>query len=226
MRAKAEIAGQLKAARKFKAPAAEIATLAGVSKRLTVEIKYAKTAGLDPRRARIRLLQVHAGGEHILVIDLNKTGAGVLDLLEGARVIAHNIAFDLSFLEPAAGRGHLSFELRRAGLKVASFDLHRCANPLVPDIEKGDIRPLTTLAGFARVVTNQPYSDLEELATHLIDLGVRDHSNACQDGGDGGGVADQVLLHHWNQIVHGARVSRRKAVCGGFPIAVYFSGRR
>ena len=51
-------------------------------------------------------------------------------------------------LEPAAGRGHLSFELRRAGLEVASFDLHRYANPLVPDIEKGDIRRLTTLEGF------------------------------------------------------------------------------
>jgi hypothetical protein len=32
-------------------------------------------------------------------------------------------------LEPAAGRGHLSFELRRAGLEVASFDLRRYANP-------------------------------------------------------------------------------------------------
>jgi hypothetical protein len=32
-------------------------------------------------------------------------------------------------LEPAAGRGHLSLELRRAGLDVASFDLHRYADP-------------------------------------------------------------------------------------------------
>ena len=73
-------------------------------------------------------------------------------------------------LEPAAGRGHLSFELRRAGLEVASFDLHRYANPLVPDIEKGDIRRLATLEGFAWAVTNLPYGDLEELATHLIGL--------------------------------------------------------
>jgi hypothetical protein len=77
-------------------------------------------------------------------------------------------------LEPAAGRGHLSLELRRAGLDVASFDLHRYANPLVHDIGTGDIRRLTTLEGFAWVVTNLPYSDLEELATHLIGLGVRD----------------------------------------------------
>src|SRR3984957_9380321 len=77
-------------------------------------------------------------------------------------------------LEPAAGRGHLSLELRRAGLDVASFDLHRYADPLVHDIGTGDIRGLTTLEGFAWVVTNLPYSDLEELATHLINLGVRD----------------------------------------------------
>ena len=82
-------------------------------------------------------------------------------------------------LEPAAGRGHLSFELRRAGLEVASFDLHRYANPLVPDIEQGDIRRLTTLEGFAWVVTNLPYGDLEELATHLIGLGVRDHCSVA-----------------------------------------------
>ena len=43
-------------------------------------------------------------------------------------------------LEPAAGRGHLSLELRRAGLDVASFDLHRYADPLVHDIGTGDIR--------------------------------------------------------------------------------------
>ena len=68
----------------------------------TVEIKYAKTAGLDPHRARIRLLQVYAGGDRVLVIDLDRTGAGVLELLDGVNVIAHNVAFELAFLE--AGR--------------------------------------------------------------------------------------------------------------------------
>jgi hypothetical protein len=77
-------------------------------------------------------------------------------------------------LEPAAGRGHLSLELRRAGLDVTSFDLHRYANPLVHDIGTGDIRRLTTLEGFAWVITNLPYGELKELATHLIGLGVRD----------------------------------------------------
>ena len=76
-------------------------------------------------------------------------------------------------LEPAAGRGHLSLELRRAGFEVVSFDRRRYENPLVPDIGLGDIRRLTTLAGFASVVTNLPYEALEELATHLIDLGAQ-----------------------------------------------------
>src|ERR1700722_3859670 len=52
-------------------------------------------------------------------------------------------------LEPAAGRGHLTADLRRAGLDVVSFDLHRFAAPLVHDIGTGDIRGLTTLEGFA-----------------------------------------------------------------------------
>jgi DNA polymerase I len=47
------------------------------------------------------LLQVYAGGDRVLVIDLDRIGAGILDLLEGARVIAHNIAFELAFLEAA-----------------------------------------------------------------------------------------------------------------------------
>ena len=98
---KAEEAGQLKAARKLKVSAAELATLATAGKRLTAEIRYAKTASLDPHRARIRLLQVYAGGDRVLVIDLDRTGVGVLDLIDGVNVIAHNIAFELAFLEAA-----------------------------------------------------------------------------------------------------------------------------
>ena len=77
-------------------------------------------------------------------------------------------------LEPAAGQGHISFELGRAGLDVTSFDMRRYRNPLVPDIREGDIRKLAALDGFAWVVTNLPYDDLAELASHLIELGARD----------------------------------------------------
>ena len=46
-------------------------------------------------------------------------------LLDGVPAIAGRI------LEPAAGRGHLSLELRRTGLEVVSFDLRRYANRLI-----------------------------------------------------------------------------------------------
>ena len=101
IRARAETAGALRGLRKLKAPAAEIAALLARRKQLAAEIRYAQTAGLDPRRARIRLLQVYAGGDCALVIDLDKTGAGVLDLLDGVSIIAHAVAFELAFLEAA-----------------------------------------------------------------------------------------------------------------------------
>jgi DNA polymerase I len=101
LRARAETVGALKALRKLKATPAEIAPLAAASKRLAVEIRYAQMAGLDPHRARIRLLQLYAGGSWALVVDLDYTGYDVLTLLDGVNVIAHNMAFELAFLETA-----------------------------------------------------------------------------------------------------------------------------
>jgi hypothetical protein len=77
-------------------------------------------------------------------------------------------------IEPAAGRGHISLELKRAGLIVESFDIRAYEHPLVPDIGHGDIRSLESLAGFSWAVTNLPYGDLEELAEILVRLGTRD----------------------------------------------------
>jgi DNA polymerase I-like protein with 3'-5' exonuclease and polymerase domains len=99
--ARAETAGALKALRKLKAPAAEIAQLAAASRRLAAEIRYVQAAGLDPNRARIRLLQVYAGGDRVLVVDLDQTGPGVLNFLDGVNVIVHNVAFELAFFEKA-----------------------------------------------------------------------------------------------------------------------------
>ena len=76
--------------------------------------------------------------------------------------------------EPTAGPGHISLELKRAGLIVESFDIRAYENPLVPDIRQGDIRSLESLAGFSWAVTNLPYGDLEELAEILVRLGTRD----------------------------------------------------
>ena len=99
IRTKEIASGKLRALRKLKAPAPEIAALVAEEKQLAAAIKYAKSAGLDPRRARIRLLQVYDGGDRVLVIDLDR--ASVLDLLEGVSVIAHNMAFEMAFLETA-----------------------------------------------------------------------------------------------------------------------------
>jgi DNA polymerase I len=93
--------GKHRALKKLKAPAPEIAALVAKGKQIVATIKYAKSAGLDPRRARIRLLQIYDGGDRVLVIDLDRTGVDVLELLDGVSVIAHNMAFELSFIETA-----------------------------------------------------------------------------------------------------------------------------
>ena len=89
------------ALKKLKAPADEIAALSAERKQLAAAIKYAKSAGLDPRRARIQLLQVYDGGDRVLVIDIDRVGVGILELLDGVSVIAHNMAFELAFIETA-----------------------------------------------------------------------------------------------------------------------------
>jgi DNA polymerase-1 len=95
------LAGKLKAWRKLKAPADQIADLVAERKKLDVQIKIAMRAGLDPRRSRIRLCQAYDGGGQVLVIDLDRTGVGVLNALEGASVICHNASFEMSFFEHA-----------------------------------------------------------------------------------------------------------------------------
>ena len=77
-------------------------------------------------------------------------------------------------LEPAAGRGHISLELRSAGFDVVSRDIRRYLVPLVDGIGVANIRELDSLAGFDWVVTNLPYRDLTELTAHLTRLGARD----------------------------------------------------
>jgi len=105
---------------------------------------------------------------------LENDGYATLDAYWVVPALLRSVPIEGRVLEPAAGRGHLSLELRHAGLDVTSFDLHHYAAPLVDDIGIGDIRALRSLEGFAWTITNLPYSDLEELATHLIGLGARD----------------------------------------------------
>jgi DNA polymerase I len=93
---RAVAAGRLKAETKLKRP---VGALKDEIKRLNAAIGNADRAGLDPHRARIRLLQLYGGGTHVAVIDIDRAGPGILRRLEGMRVVAHNAAFELSFLE-------------------------------------------------------------------------------------------------------------------------------
>jgi hypothetical protein len=70
---------------------------------------------------------------------IERDGYLTLDALWLVPALLRAVPINGRVLEPAAGRGHVSFELRRAGLDVASFYLHRYADPLVDDIGIGDI---------------------------------------------------------------------------------------
>ena len=70
-------------------------------------------------------------------------------------------------LEPAAGRGHISLELRRAGFDVVSCDIRSYLDPLVDGIGIGDIRELG-VARWIRLGCHQsPLSRSHELTAHL-----------------------------------------------------------
>jgi DNA polymerase-1 len=119
IQARAATVGKLKALRKLKASADEIADLVAERDKHGAQIKLAEKAGLDPRRARIRLLQVYDGGARVLVIDLDRTGDGILETLNGASVICHNAAFEMSFLELAGvalGEVHCTMQAARLTL--------------------------------------------------------------------------------------------------------------
>ena len=98
----ADLKGKLKAAKKAHAREAEIAALKADAKVLTAQIKFAKAAALDPRRSRIRLVQLAAGNNRVVVFDVFRIGEDILHLLDGVDVVAHNAAFEISHLEHAA----------------------------------------------------------------------------------------------------------------------------
>jgi hypothetical protein len=71
---RSEVLHRLRERNKAKAPAGELAELERERKRLTALAAYAKTAGLDPYRARVRLMQLYGGGAKVAVIDLDWVG--------------------------------------------------------------------------------------------------------------------------------------------------------
>jgi DNA polymerase-1 len=67
-------------------------------KALDAQIDHAKSAGLDPHRAEIRLIQVYGGGARVAVVDIATAGPEALGLLAGVSAVFHNAPFDLAFL--------------------------------------------------------------------------------------------------------------------------------
>jgi DNA polymerase-1 len=96
-----DLKGSKVARRKAKYPltAQEAQDLAQRLKLLKAKVKYAESAALDPHRAQIRLVQLYGGGSRVAVIDVFRTGLEVLRQLQGASVVIHNAAFELSFFE-------------------------------------------------------------------------------------------------------------------------------
>jgi hypothetical protein len=132
--------GKLKAAKKAKAPLSEIEALGAEVKLLETRVKYASSAALDPRRSRIRLLQLYGGGRRVAVIDLFRTSEAILELLNGLDVVTHNLAFDLSHLEARGvelGEGHCTMQAARLTLGEGSMRLETAAKAYLDiDLDK------------------------------------------------------------------------------------------
>jgi DNA polymerase-1 len=133
----AAVKGRLKAAKKAKAALAEIEALATEAKLIETRVKYARSAALDPYRARIRLMQLYGGGRRAAVIDVFRAGEGVLALLNGLDVTIHNAAFELMQLEARGvelGEVHCTMQAARLTLGERAMRLETVAKAYL-DVE-------------------------------------------------------------------------------------------
>ena len=117
-------------AKKAGAPQAEIdahtETVDARLKALDARIDHAASAGLDPNRSEIRLLQVYGGGARAAVIDMAKAGAGALGLLQGVSAVIHGSTFDLAHLGHRGvtlGRVHDTRQAARLALGASKCSL-------------------------------------------------------------------------------------------------------
>jgi ribonuclease D len=93
---------------------------------LDARIDHAESAGLDPNRSEIRLVQVYGGGARAAVIDIAKAGAGVLGLLQGLSAVIHGSTFDLAHLGHrgvSLGRVHDTQQAARLALGASKCSL-------------------------------------------------------------------------------------------------------
>ena len=93
--------GTLKALTKLRGDIAAIGKAKADLKALIAQRAYAERAGLDPDRAWIRLLQAYGGGRTVLVADMMRVSIKVFEPLWDVPLVAHNAAFELSFLHQA-----------------------------------------------------------------------------------------------------------------------------
>ena len=126
----AEAIAYRKAGKKAGTPQAEIDAVTEEAnaklKALDARIEYCASAGLDPNRSEIRLLQVYGGGARVAVIDIAAAGAGVLRLLQGVSAVTHGSVFDLGFLGYRGvnlGRVHDSQQAARLVLGASKCSL-------------------------------------------------------------------------------------------------------
>jgi len=77
-------------------------------------------------------------------------------------------------VEPCAGRGNISVELKRLGHEVKSYDLFEYENPFVDDIKTG-VDALTVIRpnGYTGLITNPPYK--ENFPKRLLEKAVQEY---------------------------------------------------
>ena len=132
------------AAKKVKAPQAAIGAITEEAdarlKALDSQIEYTASAGLDPHRAEIRLLQLYGGKARAAVVDIDKTGRDALELLQGVAAVLHNAPFDLAFLGHRGvnlGRVHDTQQAARLTLGASKCSLAAAAKHyLKVDLDK------------------------------------------------------------------------------------------
>jgi DNA polymerase I len=132
--------GTLRALIKLRGDAASMGKAKADLKALIARKAYAQRAGLDPDRASIRLLQLYGGARTVLVADMMRVSIKVFEPLWDIPVVAHNAAFELSFLhrlgiEPT--EMHCTMQAVRLlyGPNVASLG-HAVATVLGIDVDK------------------------------------------------------------------------------------------
>jgi DNA polymerase-1 len=121
-----------KTAKKAGTPQAEIDAVTEEAnaklKVLDARIKYCASAGLDPNRSEIRLVQVYGGKARAAVLDISKAGAGALGLLQSVSAVIHGAPFDLAFLGHAGvdlGKIHDTQQAAKLTLGEHSYSLAR-----------------------------------------------------------------------------------------------------